>query len=402
MATDKILLQDIAEGLAARNGITKKEADAFVRTLFEAIEECLVSEQLVKIKGLGTFKLVTVDSRESINVNTGERFTINSHSKVSFVPEKALSERINRPFADFEAVILNEKTLTEDMERIVETEQIADLIEVESAEIEEPVAEEGKTTVETITEPEPIAIESTPTTEVEDENDTEEAEEGEIESVKEEEEEPQQIEQISTESTPETTVEEKKEETVNIIEAEPESTDTVVSQKPEEIEAEKECPLPPPQSWKQQKGNKCLIYILILLNALLLIWWLSFSYLNKEMPASTPQETIRTEVATDNKVTLPDDSIKKVQETEKEVDIESLIAAHPQVEYGDYWIIGTKSVHRIERGDDLSKLAQEYYGNKQLISYILKYNGYSLSKANNLPIGAEVKIPELRERQSTK
>ena len=68
----------------------------------------------MKIKGLGTFKLVDVDSRESVNVNTGERFQIKGHTKVSFTPDTNLRDTINKPFAHFETVVLNEGTVLED------------------------------------------------------------------------------------------------------------------------------------------------------------------------------------------------------------------------------------------------------------------------------------------------
>ena len=74
------------------------------------IEQALENEKTVKIKGLGTFKLVDVDSRESVNVNTGERFQIKGHTKVSFTPDTNLRDTINKPFAHFETVVLNEGT----------------------------------------------------------------------------------------------------------------------------------------------------------------------------------------------------------------------------------------------------------------------------------------------------
>ena len=71
-------------------------------------------DKYVKIRGLGTFKLIDVGSRESVNVNTGERFEIQGHTKVSFTPEPALKDIINRPFSHFETVVLNDATVLED------------------------------------------------------------------------------------------------------------------------------------------------------------------------------------------------------------------------------------------------------------------------------------------------
>ena len=108
--SDKITIQDIIELLAEKHGMNKKDAEAFVKGIFDLIEEALASEKYVKVKGLGTFKLTEVESRESVNVNTGERFQIQGHNKISFTPDTTMKDLINKPFAHFETVILNENT----------------------------------------------------------------------------------------------------------------------------------------------------------------------------------------------------------------------------------------------------------------------------------------------------
>ena len=112
--SDKITIQDIIELLAEKHGMNKKDAEAFVKGIFDLIEEALASEKYVKVKGLGTFKLTEVESRESVNVNTGERFQIQGHNKISFTPDTTMKDLINKPFAHFETVILNENTQLED------------------------------------------------------------------------------------------------------------------------------------------------------------------------------------------------------------------------------------------------------------------------------------------------
>lgn len=114
----KILLQDLAACVTAGCGLPKKEADAFARAFFEVIERGLLDDRFVKIKGFGSFKLVVVSERESVNVNTGERFRIAKHVKVGFTPDTALKELINRPFAHFEAVDLNDETDMEELNRV--------------------------------------------------------------------------------------------------------------------------------------------------------------------------------------------------------------------------------------------------------------------------------------------
>ena len=113
---DKLNLVDLVDLLVNRSGIKQADANEFVKAFWSTIEEALISDGSVKIKGLGTFKLVEVDSRESINVQTGERFEIQSHTKISFIPDASMRNVINKPFAHFESVILNEGTHFDDMQ----------------------------------------------------------------------------------------------------------------------------------------------------------------------------------------------------------------------------------------------------------------------------------------------
>lgn len=114
----KILIQDLAKELAAQKSIDKKAALAFVQSFFDVILEGLRTEKYVKIKGLGTFKLVDVESRESMNIHTGERFEIQGHAKISFTPDATLKELINKPFAHFETVPLADDVTEAELDAI--------------------------------------------------------------------------------------------------------------------------------------------------------------------------------------------------------------------------------------------------------------------------------------------
>lgn len=135
----KVLIQDLADGLVLRRGLPKKDADVFVRSVFEIIGEYLQTDKIVKVKGLGTFKLVTVDSRESVDVNTGERIVIKKYTKINFTPDPVLRDAVNKPFAQFETVVLYEGTDIADMERM----DIPDLSEDNEAENISDVNEEA-------------------------------------------------------------------------------------------------------------------------------------------------------------------------------------------------------------------------------------------------------------------
>ena len=111
-----------------------------------AAKHSLENEKTVKIKGLGTFKLIDVDSRESVNVNTGERFQIKGHTKVSFSPDANLRDTINKPFAHFETVVLNENTILEDTP-IEETEEEETGEEASAQAVLNEMGDDSETTV---------------------------------------------------------------------------------------------------------------------------------------------------------------------------------------------------------------------------------------------------------------
>jgi nucleoid DNA-binding protein/nucleoid-associated protein YgaU len=112
---ERINIQNLIDLLAAKKGLSKKDAETFLKEMFAVIEQALQTDKYVKIKGLGTFKLIEVDSRESVNVNTGARIEIQGHTKVSFAPEASIRDLINKPFAHFETVILNEGVVFDDI-----------------------------------------------------------------------------------------------------------------------------------------------------------------------------------------------------------------------------------------------------------------------------------------------
>ena len=99
---------DLARLLADEKGFDKGESENFVSAFFEVIVEAFKDEEQIKVKGLGTFKVTTVKQRESVNVNTGERVVIDEHKKISFTPDKTMKELINKPFSQFETVVIKE------------------------------------------------------------------------------------------------------------------------------------------------------------------------------------------------------------------------------------------------------------------------------------------------------
>lgn len=408
---NKITIIDLAEGLAKRKHIQRKDAELFIRTVFDTIQERLLEGDPVKVKGLGTFKLITVNSRESVNVQTGERIVIDSHAKVSFTPEKALSDRVNRPFADFETVALNDATKTEDMERIdlpepeATEEPTTEAIQAPLADIVEPAAEVAQAEPEEIVLPEPEVAQAEPEAIVEPTPEV-------VEPTPEVVEEPV-VEPVVEETTPEPVIEEEPKVEPIVEEAPKEEPVAVEEPKVEPIveEAPKEEPVQEVQSApaafmdKQDKEpagadavekksrnlTRWLLFLMLLLVAALILFLL-FGPKGYEEEAVEREDTTQVE----QKDTIEAVPVTPAKPTKS---AEELAADYPQVPNGEYWIVGTKTTHVLEKGEDLSKLALEHYGDKKLINYIIHYNGYSMQKASNLFVGTEVKLPELVKKE---
>lgn len=98
----------LSEMLMSKFNISEQESNNFIAEMFKLIEDALKTDKQVKVKGLGSFKLTTVNARESVDVNTGERIVIEGREKISFSPDTSLSDLVNSPFAQFETVVLND------------------------------------------------------------------------------------------------------------------------------------------------------------------------------------------------------------------------------------------------------------------------------------------------------
>lgn len=104
----KVSLQDLAAILVQKRDLGKKEASQFVNEMFYVVQNALDKDRLVKVKGLGTFKIIDVDDRESVDVNTGERVLIEGHGKITFTADSLMKEVVNKPFSQFETVVLKD------------------------------------------------------------------------------------------------------------------------------------------------------------------------------------------------------------------------------------------------------------------------------------------------------
>lgn len=104
---DKISIQELTDIIAKQTGETKKFSEQFLRELVSVISEYLLRDGFVKVKGLGTFKIITVEERKSVDVNTGREIVLPAHSKVQFTPEDAVKQTINEPYSHLETTVLD-------------------------------------------------------------------------------------------------------------------------------------------------------------------------------------------------------------------------------------------------------------------------------------------------------
>ena len=186
-------IQDLAKYLSKKHKIQQKEAERFLTALVDVLNEGLHYEKLVKVKGLGTFKVIEVKNRESVDVNTGERILIEGRPKITFTPDAVMKDLVNKPFAQFETVVLNEGVtfdnlseepeveLTEEPEPQPEIEQLMEEkpapepeVEEEQPEIVEEQPEEIIVPEETVTET-VVPLAEMPVSEVEEPEMPEEA-----------------------------------------------------------------------------------------------------------------------------------------------------------------------------------------------------------------------------------
>ena len=141
----KSSLSVLAKAVASKRGLTQAEAERFIATMFDVAGAGIQEDKLLKMKWLGTFKITSVKDRESVDVNTGERILIEGRDKISFTPDNILKEIINKPFAQFETVVVNDGVDFSDIDEKfanMEREEELQLLKEQERHDEEVVQEE--------------------------------------------------------------------------------------------------------------------------------------------------------------------------------------------------------------------------------------------------------------------
>ena len=425
----KLLLSDFAQWLSEKEGITKKEAQTFLRTLFQIVEQGLTDDQFEKIKGLGTFKLVTVNERESVNINTGERFQIGEHNKIAFIPDASMKEIINRPFAHFESVDLSDETDTAELDAVDEAvkQEFPPISEEETSTAEESIP----TTVEVITES------SHPTSLPEKQKDV-------TEEVSEEsnltEEIPTEIATI-TEGLEEKKAEEKAEETEALAQAEetetlaqaeavaitakeiasesqaseenltPEETPIQVvstSEKTDAMGTDAEISVSQPTTLTvsgaavEEEEDTRRPWLRRTLMALFVLLLCTASYFAGYYRLLCPPCASTAPTAPATKVQPDSAQAKKPQAAKKDsaaVSAASQTVSKPLNEAKDSVKQPQKQeeavtrTHTIRVGDNLSRIARKYYGDDHYVDFIIRKN--NLKNADNIHVGKVLVLPPL-------
>lgn len=441
---NKILLQDLAQDVATHTSIQKKDADNLVRNIFDVIIQFLHEDKIVKIKGLGTFKVVEVSGRDSVNVNTGERIHISGHSKITFTPDTVLRDYVNRPFADFETIIINDGADMEAMERLPEPE-LPDTSEIEETaasvmagitddEADSVAMQVAESTVELKTVDEaaqnPITQVVTP---VPEETEVDPVSDSVLKPVQE------------TLSEP---VAESVQEPVQNVVSEPASQPNVQTENSimpsvdENQQAIDKCSTENLTDSADSTGKEKIIYVekrpcrfCRVCFVLLTLALMALSYLAGYQrwfcaAEQTPEQLVNTVIeksqtsptksqpAVIKPDTLQADSVQKIVSVEQataepkpetpaakpqSTAVESkapVSPAKPQTQVlpdGNYEITGTRCTHVMKSGEGLYRLARIYYGNKELARYIIKYN--HISNPDIVSEGSVIKIPELQKVQ---
>ena len=397
----KTALQLIADAVAKKHKITVKEAERFVSSMFDVMNEGLKTDKLVKVKGLGTFKVQAVKPRESVNVNTGERVLIEGHDKVSFTPDTTMKELVNKPFALFETVVLNDGVDFADLERKPDDEEKKEKADETTISDSETVVsdEKKKETKEAIT------------TEISDEKPSEEMPQlsAEVpmaaiepkEEVAEEREEGQKeiVEEKGIFMEVEAEAVEKQSETVKV------QSETVLEKQPETVS---EMPKAAASSAEKNKKINWMLWVYIAVAIVAVMYFFGYKF-GKDAALRDNKEVVRTQtknslaIKTKKTAKKPTVKIKKpvakvAQPVVDEADKFRQLSSDRRIRYGAYDIIGIEKTVVLKRGQTMQSYSRRALG-PDMVAYF-----QVLNNATTMSAGDTMKVPkvELRPQYRTK
>ena len=414
----KYSIQQLATILVKKNGLSNDDATKFVNAIFDIVKEGLETDKIVKIKGFGTFKIIDVDPRESVNVNTGERVLINGHQKITFTPDSVMKEMVNRPFAQFETVVLNDGVDFSDIDKQTNSNENNDKQE-EVEDIQEEVEDIQEETQEEEIQEEVQDI-ATEENNYKDNKDI----------IKEE------VTAEETPETPESPDEEIVEEAVEEAVEEENVEETVVEEETEDTEEEAE------DAFEEEKGHSYVTILLSIAACLLLMAasaYVGYLYgieegkhqektsqiskystfldkqnedmrakrLAEEAKATKEAEKAKTDSAKQTaKDTVADKATNKEPEKSKKTDVDDnnedfskYNTKDARVRTGAYVIVGIDKYVIVRQGQTVGKIASSLLG-PGMSCYLEVLNG--VSENEPLKEGTKIKIPKLRHKKAAK
>lgn len=375
--SDKITLQELVESFARKCQLDPAEAALFVKEFLNLIEEALARDKYVKVKGLGTFKLINIEARKSVDVNTGESIEIKEHTRVSFVPETGLRDLINKPFAHFQSVLLNDDVHFEDLP----DEGSVSEVNEEGEEISEAISDDEK---DGLPETGEVLLE---------------VESGSATAVLVEEEQKNEV----VEDT----------EQVTVVQEDAPSDETTAS-----TEADTRIKEP-----AEEKKNIpwCMIASILLVGIFIggIVTWVLTSgrrYIPEQVVEKLMNETQKTPapvvpdslqvadtlvVKKDSSLMQKKDTLKTAAKKEEKTPVVSTPVPKRETlaDTVEYQITGNQGSYTLKPGESLVRVALKFYGNKKLWPYLVKHNKAIIKNPDNVPVGTTIQIPQLTPKK---
>ncbi|RHR51840.1 HU family DNA-binding protein [Parabacteroides sp. AF17-28] len=360
---NRLTIQDLAGLLAEYTGKDKNSTERFLREFIAVVSDGVYADKLVKVKGLGTFKIIPVEKRESIHVNTGERFVIPEHYKFSFLPDKDLRELVNKPFSFFETTELGENVDFTDMDVSADgTEEK----ETEDESVEEVMPEEKRLPQERdVSQEDSVPVE-------------------------------QPDSSLEEPAAPFPHSMRDREETDDIV---LDNTDNNVA--PDPVEAEDRQPLCDPASGagtgkSRTKRNMAICVFVLFLIAFNVCLYLNRSHFFEEEKETSVLKEDTTSSKEDKSWMLKPEEVKKrmgvaqvdsVRQDTTQVTTQTT-EAKPET-------TSPKVIARvkIEPGSRLTLISLDYYGSKIFWVYLYEHNKAIIKDPNNIPIGTVIEVP---------
>ena len=409
----KIHIGDLASVLVKKHQIDKRKAQLFISSMVSVIRDGLDADRIVKVKGLGTFKVVDVEARESVNVNTGERLIIESHSKLAFLPDATMKELVNRPFSLFESVLLNDGVDFTDMQTITleegeEVGQTETNALMDTFEAEEEVQEEDAQDEEEVLEKDSLEEDIQDEEEVL-EDDSQEEDSQEEDFLSEDETIPDDDEQDMLEVLESAETEEPEEEEESSEQEDPEEPEDSIDSDDDGVQLMDDDNEEDEEEEDEEESSRHRWWLWLLLALVLAGGAAAYLLLGRHSGQTIePAEVRSADTVQTADVQSADSALAVVPDTvgvspQPAADVEHDWLYYDtldiRINTGAYAIVGLDHIIQVKEGDTSKRIALREAGSTQFACYIETYNGIT---ADTLEAGTELRIPKLVNKRTLK